>query len=498
MTVPQKSSLRSSRRSTYLPDPQPPTAPPPTKQYIGKRNHDAFLANGHDPPSKKVKITSNTQSPVKLSSKPHAYNASFTTLPKSTVGVTHTSDSSILSPRITTAVQPLANGTIITNGDSQIEVEEVRVTRKVANNGAGKGKALKVVEKRTLRSQDGGSRSKSELSLYFPNYEELISNEPKESEFLSPDTRILIVDEAPKASTTLPIRQPLTSSNTSIPISSLLINGTSQTTNPPVTNSDSLTNTQKLDFTHIAVPHYTSDPLGDEVYFKAHRRAERQEKQLRNIEKERAQHEKVQLERLLDGLRGHDWLRVMGISGITDSEKKSFEPKRDYFIREVRLLIEKFKRWKEEEKRRKVEKEMSVKADDEEGEEDDGNEDEDDEETGYVGRSNPQDVDALAALQLQNEAVSASRSRKRNARAMPAPLQPPPVEKPFTSFYSKPYLRDAAIGKHRRGRTRFAFGQPLPDLPEKAFRLPSEMLTEDALRASARSRRRARRESKDA
>jgi len=186
----------------------------------------------------------------------------------------------------------------------------------------------------------------------------------------------------------------------------------------------------------------------------------------------------------------------MGISGITDSEKKAFEPKRDYFIREVRSLIEKFRRWKEEEKRRKIEKEMSVKADDEEDEADD-DDDENKEETAHLGRSSPQDVDALAALQLQNEAVSASRSRKRLARAMPAPLQPPPVEKPFTSFYSKPYMRKAAIGKHRRGRSRFAFGQPVPELPEKAFRLPSEMLTEDAIRASARSRRRARRESKD-
>lgn len=197
----------------------------------------------------------------------------------------------------------------------------------------------------------------------------------------------------------------------------------------------------------------------------------------------------MQLERLLDGLKGHDWLRVMGISGITDSEKKGFEPKRDYFIREVRSLIEKFKRWKEEEKRRKIEKEMSVKADDEE--------DEDTVETAHLGRSIPQDVDALAALQLQNEAVSASRSGKRLARAMPASLQPPPVEKPFTSFYSKPYMRKAAIGKHRRGRSRFAFGHPVPELPEKAFGLPSEMLTEDAIRASARGRRRARRESKD-
>ena len=35
-------------------------------------------------------------------------------------------------------------------------------------------------EKRTLRSQDGGSRSKSELSLYFTNYEQMLSLEHAE------------------------------------------------------------------------------------------------------------------------------------------------------------------------------------------------------------------------------------------------------------------------------------------------------------------------------
>ena len=34
-------------------------------------------------------------------------------------------------------------------------------------------------EKRTLRSRDGVFRTKSDLSLYFPGYEETLSNEPK-------------------------------------------------------------------------------------------------------------------------------------------------------------------------------------------------------------------------------------------------------------------------------------------------------------------------------
>lgn len=261
-------------------------------------------------------------------------------------------------------------------------------------------------------------------------------------------------------------------------------------------DAQSLNKAQRVDFSSIErhARSNTDDPLTDAVYFKAHRRAERQEKQLRNIEKERAQHEKVQLERLLDGLKGHDWLRVMGISGITDSEKKAFEPKRDYFIQEVSTLIDKFKVWKEEEKRRKMEKEQNLLAEDDE-------ESELDEDLDTASEGDPpdyNDVDAWAARQLHQEAISATgtepeKSRKHHAQTV---LEAMTLEKPFTSFYSKPYLRDAAIGKHRRGRARFAFGQPLPNVTEKAFDLPPDILSQDAIAASARNRRRARRECK--
>jgi hypothetical protein len=36
------------------------------------------------------------------------------------------------------------------------------------------------VDKRSLRSHDGGSRLKSELSLYFANYDEILGTEPKQ------------------------------------------------------------------------------------------------------------------------------------------------------------------------------------------------------------------------------------------------------------------------------------------------------------------------------
>ena len=228
------------------------------------------------------------------------------------------------------------------------------------------------------------------------------------------------------------------------------------------------------------------DPLSDEMYAKAHRRAERSEKQLRNIEKERAMHEKAQLERLLDGLKGHDWLKIMGVSGVTDGGKASWEPKRDYFIHEVEALLEKFRQWKEEEKRRKTEREERMLAD----------EMRESETTGRSRTPDYSDVDACAARQLYQETVTTTSRRKRNNKSTPHPLGPPTVEKPFTSFYSKPYLREAALGKHRRGRTKFAFGQPLPDLQEKDFDLPEDFLTHGILAANARSRRRVRRESR--
>lgn len=36
-------------------------------------------------------------------------------------------------------------------------------------------------DKRALRSHDGGSRLRSELALYFPNYEEIMSDEPRKA-----------------------------------------------------------------------------------------------------------------------------------------------------------------------------------------------------------------------------------------------------------------------------------------------------------------------------
>jgi hypothetical protein len=363
-------------------------------------------------------------------------------------------------------------------------------------------------DKRSLRSHDGGSRSKSELALYFPNYDELVSIEPKEPgkshivpllsqlltlpDFLTSDTILHITDEplngkltttSSHSSRTNPINKIrfYSSSHPTTP------NGSSHTLELSETAFTNLNNATRINISAIDnSARNQKDPLTDAFYHKAHRKAERQEKQLRNIEKERAMHEKVQLERLMDGLKGHDWLRVMGISGITDGEKKAYEPKRDYFISEVRVLLKKFQEWKEEEKRRKVDKEESMQDEDEER-------DEDDEGSSTESDGDPpnlSDVDASAARQLRQEATSATKAPSAQVR-LHRKKEPtgPAVQKPFTSFYSKPYLRDAAIGKHRRGRAKFAFGQPLPEPPDQEFNLGIDILTPDTLAAQERKRR---------
>ena len=369
--------------------------------------------------------------------------------------------------------------------------------------------AVKQDEKRTLRSQDGASRSKSELASYFSNYDEIMFNEPRDPganaiqskasqplltsiELLAADTRIHIVDDPGKILATDTAKAVTLKNLSRKPRPSKAFGQLS--VNTPLLQPSTLGHPDTLvlndsQFIELPTLDHTAgadgqDPLNDEVYAKAHRRAERSEKQLRNIEKERAMHEKAQLERLLDGLKGHDWLKVMGVSGITDGERRSWEPKREYFILEVEALLDKFKEWKEEEKRRKAKREEKNVDDTEDG--DEGT-------PSTIGTSGYSDVDAWAAKQLHQETTAGKGRQKRGHKSR---VKQTPIEKPFTSFYSKAYLREAALGKHRRGRTRLAFGQPLPDVPEREFSLPESLRTPDALAASARSKRRARRGSK--
>ncbi|KAL4977739.1 something about silencing, SAS, complex subunit 4-domain-containing protein [Aspergillus desertorum] len=356
-------------------------------------------------------------------------------------------------------------------------------------------------KRRCLRSHDGGSRARSELALYFPNYDQIMSLEPPKTGLISGRTVIKLIDD---------LLEP--------PIPSCAFSSS----DPDTLFGNPLVNLHKCDV--IALPDSRpkndpgpdteagekgeeEDPLNEEFYFKAHRRHERQEKQLRNIERDRAQHDQQQLDRLLHELQSHDWLRVMGITGrsLSEQEKKLYEPKRDYFITEISALLQKFKIWKEEEKRRKLDKDYKPAS----FHSDAANEpshvfakdyERKDEDEDAIAESPRDDVDALAARQLLQEAHSATAGRRPKPETgqqdllQPAlPPLPDPL-KPFTSFFAKPYLRAQAMSGNRKGRTRLAFGHPIPEVAEREFELPRDILTPETIKDCQRKRRRMKRE----
>ncbi|KPI45277.1 uncharacterized protein AB675_2418 [Cyphellophora attinorum] len=375
-------------------------------------------------------------------------------------------------------------------------------------------------DRRRLRSEHGGTRIKTELAQFIPNFEEMLSLEPPDPTALTAHTRVTLLNDTPDYDPPPPRSDPFAP------------------TNPSTTPRSSPS------------PPY---PMAEDRYLKSHAKAERHEKHMKSGERERSQHEKYQLSRLLDDLRGPDWLKTLGISGITDSEKKRYEPKRALVIQEIKALINKFDRWKEEEKRRKAERDQAL-AEEAEAAEQEESEDESEDEVANSERSastapstrqgpDSSEIDELASAQLLGEArgakgasaagrlgVKDSSSNKRRRRngvghsrttsrndspakhsasvtLPPPPPPPPPPEKPITSFFAKRHLRDAAIAGRQRGRTVLAFGHPIPEMvpieeaevleegvPAREFRLPQSILTEDAIRASQRSGRRRRRD----
>ena len=146
-----------------------------TTSMLGKRSRDKLAtANG----------TSKRQ---KLSSKPSAADVQSLLshqLPQSSPKVPSRKRLGDRAAGLTGAFSGVqrSNGTIIsphsrlTNGESQTQSFASTSSAPLLENTR---KAE--VDKRTLRSQDGGSRSKSELAQYFPNFDDIVSNDPKEA-----------------------------------------------------------------------------------------------------------------------------------------------------------------------------------------------------------------------------------------------------------------------------------------------------------------------------
>jgi len=224
---------------------------------------------------------------------------------------------------------------------------------------------------------------------------------------------------------------------------------------------------------------FSADPLSDAVFDKPHKRAERKEKQLRNIEKEHALHEKAELERLLGELRGSEWLRTMGLTSVPEAERKNYMVHRDSFIERAEALLGKFSAWKEQEK------ELRTKKEEAQAFRDGGD--------GESLSSNASEHDP-SAKQLQREARSAGPVVKKITLKLTKPATPPEPEKPFTSFFSRPHLKAAMATKRRRESVQ-AFGVVFPELAEKDFALPVDFVSKEALIANSRKRRRLKRES---
>lgn len=276
------------------------------------------------------------------------------------------------------------------------------------------------------------------------------------------------------------------------------------------------------------------DPLSDAYYAPAHRRAERLEKSIRNTERGRAQHERDQIVRLLSDLQGHDWLRTMGVNGVTESRKKTFEPARDYFIKGCQGILDKFRHWIQEEKRLKLERERAAaeRAAEEDGPDDSedsqdssegGSEDDDasdmesdseedadedremmdvdvaDDDGGSLSDGDPpdaSDIDASIAKQLHDESLAraggAAPGASKRLRGIPPPALPelyvPPRE--FVSFFEKRHQREASLGKHRRaGRSVMAWGHGIPELEDELFDLPEEYRDEEFMKVRERKKR---------
>ncbi|KIW07624.1 uncharacterized protein PV09_01571 [Verruconis gallopava] len=335
-------------------------------------------------------------------------------------------------------------------------------------------------ETRTLRSKEK-AQFKSELSMYFSNYEEIMANAPRSPDFLKVDEPIYIVDEPLK---TKGSSSPAKSRSITVPTRPRAPSTHAASARSQVTSAQNEAKTVQLP-SPAKSSIESGDPFADDKYLIYHRRAERREKQLRNIEKERAQHEKAHLERILEGLQGPDWLKVLGVTGVTESEQKEWRPKRDHFIREVADLVDKFERWKEEERRQRLKKEREREA-----EQDDNA----DAVSSSSAGASSSDLDARAALQLLQEAGQTPKQSRRRRSQHVLYEAPPSPEQPFTGFYKDPRLRAQALGETRHGRHMTAFGVALPDPPEAEFELYDDWTTHDSRRAREHKRRKLKRE----
>lgn len=251
---------------------------------------------------------------------------------------------------------------------------------------------------------------------------------------------------------------------------------------------------------------FSVDPLADDLYIRPHTSMGREEKRLRNVERDRAAHDKQRYEDRLEKLRGLDWIKTFNLGriavklGTTEMEKRKAG-----VIKWHESLLDKFKAWKEEERRRKLalggrmSRSLTNSQDRETAEFEDQvwqatcGEEVDDQE--------PEEKD-IYAIAVDSDEEGDNLHRPKQHRYIPKSLKPPhrpgaaesqkkkqPGPKPFTSFYENPHMRQAVLNTSRKSsRNLKPFGVPLPELEEKEFELPDEYYQKTARHLRARRR----------
>ncbi|KAK9477162.1 something about silencing, SAS, complex subunit 4-domain-containing protein [Lipomyces japonicus] len=94
------------------------------------------------------------------------------------------------------------------------------------------------------------------------------------------------------------------------------------------------------------------DPLSDESYAIPHRRREREEKHLQNLERDRVLYCKLRCEREIDRLRSRDWIKaVVALTPVDDlRDHAGLSRKRDRLMAELEAVLAKFDDWRQKEK----------------------------------------------------------------------------------------------------------------------------------------------------
>ncbi|POS83780.1 hypothetical protein EPUL_003752 [Erysiphe pulchra] len=330
-----------------------------------------------------------------------------------------------------------------------------------------------------LRSHEC-SRFKSELSVYFPEYDVVIGNKSEDDQALNIDTPIVIFDSAKSSS-----HHSLTEKNVDYPLIDYPDSLFKQFNNADKVNF--------LDLLSSSDENSSQDLLCDAYFNTLHKKPYRAEKTIRNTDIERAQHDRVQVIRLLEGLQGQDWLRLMGVHGVSDSKKREYEAARQYFIRGCELIVAKFQVWRDEEKRQRLERDITLTVQLKK------------QQAQNKREKNVQykDSDPSASKQHIYEStaepkVAISDSEiERGCRSKDEDIiQPYECNQKLTTV-SEPYINEVTLeGMKPIEIKNFAWGYPVPEIPEKEFNLPLELRDDRTLRAHARKKRLVERDKK--